>query len=814
MKKRILKRLITGLLTSAILAGTWAAPLVLRAEETGKTGRALTEQVLTSEDEPEEIVPTITACGEIVNTYDNYGMDNIMDGKMGGERELWACNQNHETAGHHWFQVDLGKTKRLSACTIYHQGAYNQEDHYNTSDYTVEVSLDGQEWKEIGAFSNNTARKNIIILEQSAEIRYIRAMITKPAVNGNTTARIAEMTLTFDDGGKASVEACGELTGSDRYYKENIIDGVVDVDYNTWVCADTKHSEGAGHHYFIIDLGKVLPLKYYILYHQTAFRPTENKFTTRDYTVWGSADKLYWEPLETVERNTSGVRRHELETALPVRYVKVEITDPGFSGDCKARLPEMKLFGEGDVNLITKEVETTTSAVLLYSGLEGQRVTSVADLSGGGTYLNYDMVTVTAPQRPGYAFRGWYPVTEVREADGQKIITYGSNPISTELNYEFHIKKEEKKLVAIYAAEGTVTLTADGADFTVNGENVNDSYNKEFRIGDQITLCYTGSDSFGYWKNGSDKIVSSKKEYTFTIVSDTSLTPVTEKMEQGTSAYVEFISAYGQVIAAETWEADREGAYSLPHGPNKLGGTFLGWSMDGKAVAEVSDILVMIREGKERRITVKPLYKETDTVYTVTIHYPGMNREDEVHDGLKEGTGFYVTAPAVDGMQFSHWSSLQDGSTILSCSERYFIRISRNMELYAIYGQQESIHRPVIVMTNQYAGIVDGSKKVSFEATRDVTEGYELVESGILWTTNEELATGAQISVDGAGVKKKTSNDTSRQGVYTLNIGVGVQTDRVICVRGYLIVKNVANGIIETIYTDVVSGSFESLSAQ
>ncbi len=337
----------------------------------------LTLRELTGDEEPEKLIPIITACGEIVGGPDNYAISNIMDGKMEAEDETWACNQNHGTAGHHWFQVDLQKSCLLSSYTIYHQGAYNGQSHFNTSDYIVKGSLDGEHWEELSNVVDNEKNKNTVTFPSAKEVRYIRVEITNPAVNGNKTARIPEMTLSFGSA-KITVDACGEIVNSwDNYAKEAIIDGKMEGENDEWACNGVHDTPG--HHYFTIDFGENRKLKSYILYHQGAYKASDYDRNTRDYTIWGSTDKENWELIEKVEGNTENIRRYQLDTAMSVRYVKMDITDPATrNGDNTVRLPEMELYDANNVNIITGKKVSAAQFLEKQNITNGEISTSMA----------------------------------------------------------------------------------------------------------------------------------------------------------------------------------------------------------------------------------------------------------------------------------------------------------------------------------------------------------------------------------------------------------------------------------------------------
>ena len=449
--------------------------------------------------------------------------------------------------------------------------------------------------------------------------------------------------------------------------------------------------------------------------------------------------------------------------------------------------------------------------VVLYSALAGGEVTSVANLSGGGTYNRDEQVTVIAEEVPGCTFEGWYQTKGVSE-DGTSI-TYGGEAVSTDASYEFSAAKSTK-LTAVYRATEQVTLKVNGSGLKVDGVLYSDQAIVPYEIGTKVTVEYTGKEADGafyYWRNASNKVVSNKAVYTFTIVTDTELTAVTGESGETRTGYVEFLSAYNQVMQADTWAATDSGR-ELPTGPARLGYQFTGWSLDDKTTVTAQDILTKIGSG-ERYISVRALYEKLEDAYTVTVKYPDGIHADDVYTG-QEGEGLTVTAADVVGKTFSYWSDAIEGGRILGYDKEYFVYVSQNVTLYAIYDVQTEA-KPVIELTNAYAWKNGQKDVVSFEATRSLAEGYTLMEHGMLLGRADTVEQNGleQLRVNGASVNVKlVSTDTAKRGVYTAYVNVGSRA-LVLYARGYMIVKN-PQGQVETLYTDIQSGSYETLSGQ
>ena len=371
-------------------------------------------------------------------------------------------------------------------------------------------------------------------------------------------------------------------------------------------------------------------------------------------------------------------------------------------------------------------------------------------------------------------------------------------------------------------ANASITLNVNGDSnaYSVNGTTqTSSSFTQSFKAGSSITVAYTGSDSFCYWKNDSGNIVSRDREYTFTLVSDTSLTAVAVgnsagSEESGYSTLIEFVSYYGQVMQATTWNSkDDASGKTLPAAPSKFGGTFKYWSLDGTNEATAATILAAINESTTR-ITVVPVYEEITTTYSITVKYPSdSNKDDVVYNNQKFGNTLTVTADPIEDKEFAYWSGDAEGSTKLSYSQSYFLLVSGNTTLYPIYSETVVEEQPVAVITNIFTSSADGKNKLSFEVTRSVPAKYELVEQGVIYSVADTYASDETAMVIGAGsVCKFVSSDTANNGVFIANMNVTGHEDSKLYVKGYVIVKNTETGNTETIYTDMAAKSYNDLA--
>ena len=464
----------------------------------------------------------------------------------------------------------------------------------------------------------------------------------------------------------------------------------------------------------------------------------------------------------------------------------------------------------------TVEIEDKTSVIIPATGwnvvaysMSTDNQFGIAEVSGGATaVVDGTNITLTAATKPGYSFKGWYQATVEEEA----CTGYTGEVLSKELSYTFAVTADGN-YVAVYEANGKVSLTVNGYGVKLNDRaQLSSNVVTSYRAGSQVKVAYEGAD-FKYWKNGSGKIVSKDATYTFTLVNATELILVTAGTGAD-AAFVEFVSSYNQVLYANTWYADDNASdYELPVGPSKVGYNFTGWTMDGREMIDVADIINVISTDEDSHIIVSPLYaksSEIQNAVTVTV-YNGAEQINPVATETKtQGSTYKVTAEEVENSTFSYW--VDGNGTILSYNTTYTVLVSKDITIKAVYDAVDVDIQPVVAITGVTPTTVDNTNKVTIVATRSIPSGYTFVQAGMLYDNAghlnvEELV--ATLVLDGSNVSKLVSTSTSANGAYVAHI---IDGDSNVYARAYIMVMNNATGNIETYYSSPRSTSFETLS--
>ncbi len=97
--------------------------------------------------------------------------------------------------GAQWLMLDLGQSFNISRWIVKHAGTGGETTDYNTRDFRLQKSSDGNSWTDVDSVTNNTAS----ITDRTVapfQARYVRLFITNPqTASYNRAARIYEFEL-------------------------------------------------------------------------------------------------------------------------------------------------------------------------------------------------------------------------------------------------------------------------------------------------------------------------------------------------------------------------------------------------------------------------------------------------------------------------------------------------------------------------------------------------------------------------------------------------------------------------------------------
>lgn len=425
-------------------------------------------------------------------------------------------------------------------------------------------------------------------------------------------------------------------------------------------------------------------------------------------------------------------------------------------------------------------------------------------------YISGESVTVTAQEKDGYNFLGWYEVTGV---SGSQVTGY-DGLLSSDLSYTFEIT-ESTRITAVYEASGNTNIkirAVNGAAYRIDGsQEINSSPEQTINVPIGSTLELTAEDDSKVlqWQNETGKILTTGLNLEYYVTSSTTITLVYKNVDESRS-YIQFVSDYGQVLSYNLYSGSDSIAF--PTFPTKYGYTFEYWVVEGTQDAATEETIRDLIE-KQNLITLKPVYTKDAASGTVTVNYKAGEitlTEASVINNIPTGSSRTFTAKDFSGYTFECW--WDKNGDILGYGKSYFMQVSGDHELTACYkkGEQTTTAMPVIRITELTKITAGDIHKISCVATRSIPDGYKLIEHGMLYGTNLGALTKDTFIYGTAGVHRGISNDAAMNGFVRLTNKVSSDTLEVYY-RGYMIVEDTSSGSQEYLYTEIVRGSYNSI---
>lgn len=126
---------------------------------------------------------TATASGQCSPSE---GPKYAIDGNVTNNSKWCAIGTNH------WLKVDFGEAINLSKFVVKHAEAGGEPAAFNTRAFTVEISLDGENWTKAVNITNNTAAISEHPIT-TTKAQYIRLSVQQPTQGGDQATRIFEV---------------------------------------------------------------------------------------------------------------------------------------------------------------------------------------------------------------------------------------------------------------------------------------------------------------------------------------------------------------------------------------------------------------------------------------------------------------------------------------------------------------------------------------------------------------------------------------------------------------------------------------------
>ncbi len=331
-----------------------------------------------------------------------------------------------------------------------------------------------------------------------------------------------------------------------------------------------------------------------------------------------------------------------------------------------------------------------------------------------------------------------------------------------------------------------------------NNSKVSTMSVKTVPYGSVVNIKATPTDEaseFYYWENDyTRRIISTADTMEFVAVSNMELTAqfTTNEVFTNDKKLVVYVNNAENVV--DSYELADGDDYKVPAAPSLAEHVFKSWSMTKDEVLA----------SEEKLIVVRPIYslvvKNTVTLTEGNWTATGAGEYETVGDERPVAT---VSASAADeaGAGFLYWLDAETGE-IASYNRTYTFYVIKDTELTPVYGDASAV-MPVPVARIATVKYDDKADKVSFFAERSVPAGYTIIQTGIVVTKSESVASNEDAFIlDASGVSKGTSKSLSASGYYSASVSAtsGVTA----YARAYVIYAN-ADGDIIHYYSPVSS---------
>ncbi len=98
----------------------------------------------------------------------------------------------NSSAGTRWLRVDLQNPTQVGRFVLKHAGAGGENTAFNTRDFDIQTSVDGQTWSIVFAVRGNTADVRTHPITP-VNARYVRVNVLVPTQNADQAARVYEL---------------------------------------------------------------------------------------------------------------------------------------------------------------------------------------------------------------------------------------------------------------------------------------------------------------------------------------------------------------------------------------------------------------------------------------------------------------------------------------------------------------------------------------------------------------------------------------------------------------------------------------------
>lgn len=339
-----------------------------------------------------------------------------------------------------------------------------------------------------------------------------------------------------------------------------------------------------------------------------------------------------------------------------------------------------------------------------------------------------------------------------------------------------------KKTEAIPALGVQITVTANElGTTTLNGVATTGAAQK-VAYASTYTLTATakeGAEFIGWMVNG--KMVSKNAVYTTAAYADLTYVPVFAP-KAAVDFVVTFIDQFNKVIATIA-SSELAGLTELPSAPDYPHYTFEGYDLTLDEVKALTDSKV-----------VTASYAKDATTYTVNAY--GCTITVDGRDYNETATVSHDARVTVKPNSSDVAKSWTVNSSQAAFGAEYSFYVTADVDV--AYSTLDVTAAPTVA--NVSMDQID-DVKVRFLATRSVTDGYTLLESGFVYGKDMNSADIVLDNVNGTTCRVIKNSNMAADGQFALTVGIASKTGK-IGVAAYIIVKD-STGTVYPIYAPV-----------
>lgn len=352
-----------------------------------------------------------------------------------------------------------------------------------------------------------------------------------------------------------------------------------------------------------------------------------------------------------------------------------------------------------------------------------------------------------------------------------------------------------KALNTISTIKSTLyVVTIPGTNYKLNNE-VQSGYVGYHAAGDQLTLEYTGTNTFvGWFVDG--RIVSESTTYTLNVSASVEVL-AWEYVVNSSKPYVVVVDGFGKNIFSQYVEtASIDTKLAELSTPTRYGSVFKEWS---KQTSEDGSY-----------VYVTPVFEAASENASFTVSFSGdyASYASAVYSDTTPKAATVSVTGAPEGMKFECWKD-SDGN-VVSYAAEYKFYLSGNTTLVPSFVSTDTEVVATSILTIE-AKPISESNKIAFHATRSIAEGNTVIGYGIIVTKNADRKNNLTVkSVDDyddviCGKGRTDSNGKiANDGLLIINkANAGTDTWYA---RAYVVYTDAA-GDTHTIYSDVVEAS-------